>query len=43
MEHQQQPQNVSRQNFDDWMVPVYAPAAFIPVRGEGSWLWDQAG
>ena len=25
MEHQQQPQNVSRQNFDDWMVPVYAP------------------
>ena len=43
MEHQQQPQNVSRQNFDDWMVPVYAPAAFIPVRGEGSWLWDQTG
>jgi len=25
------------------MMPVYAPAAFIPVRGEGSRLWDQQG
>ncbi len=39
----QQQHNVSRQNFDDWMVPVYAPASFIPVRGDGSWLWDQEG
>ena len=23
--------------------PVYAPAPFIPVRGEGSRLWDQQG
>ncbi|MGJ5282024.1 aminotransferase class III-fold pyridoxal phosphate-dependent enzyme, partial [Acinetobacter baumannii] len=24
-----------------WMVPVFAPANFIPVRGEGSRIWDQ--
>lgn len=36
-------QSISRQNFDQWMMPVYAPAQFIPVRGEGAWLWDQAG
>ena len=36
-------QSISRQNFDQWMIPVYAPAAFIPVRGEGAWLWDQEG
>ncbi|MFU0923280.1 aspartate aminotransferase family protein [Kluyvera sichuanensis] len=36
-------QSISRQNFDQWMMPVYAPAAFIPVRGEGAWLWDQEG
>lgn len=39
----QQQENVSRKNFDDWMVPVYAPASFVPVRGDGSWLWDQEG
>ncbi|MCE0827243.1 aspartate aminotransferase family protein [Buttiauxella sp. A2-C2_NF] len=36
-------QSITRQNFDDWMMPVYAPASFIPVRGEGSTLWDQQG
>ncbi|MGP3594248.1 aspartate aminotransferase family protein [Vagococcus sp. WN89Y] len=36
-------QSVTRENFDQWMLPVYAPASFIPVRGEGSRLWDQAG
>lgn len=36
-------QPISRQNFDQWMMPVYAPAQFIPVRGEGAWLWDQEG
>lgn len=36
-------QSISRQNFDQWMMPVYAPAPFIPVRGEGAWLWDQQG
>ena len=34
---------VTRQLFDDVMVPNYAPAAIIPVRGEGSRLWDQDG
>ncbi|EOW6733618.1 aspartate aminotransferase family protein [Cronobacter dublinensis] len=36
-------QPITRQNFDEWMIPVYAPAAFIPVRAEGSTLWDQEG
>lgn len=36
-------QSVTRENFDEWMMPVYAPAPFIPVRGEGSRLWDQQG
>ncbi|MGL6019039.1 MAG: aspartate aminotransferase family protein [Gibbsiella quercinecans] len=39
----EQPIAVTRQSFDDWMVPVYAPADFILVRGEGSQLWDQQG
>jgi len=34
---------VQRADFDQVMVPNYAPAAFIPVRGEGSRVWDQAG
>lgn len=34
---------VTRQNFDQWMVPTYAPASFVPVRAEGSTLWDQQG
>ncbi|MFW0765640.1 aspartate aminotransferase family protein [Trabulsiella odontotermitis] len=36
-------QSITRNNFDEWMMPVYAPAAFIPVRGKGSRLWDQQG
>lgn len=31
-------QSVTRDDFDAWMMPVYAPAPFIPVRGEGSRL-----
>ncbi len=34
---------VTRADFDKVMVPTYAPGAFIPVRGEGSRVWDQAG
>lgn len=34
---------VTRQTFDEVMVPNYAPAAFVPVKGEGSRLWDQQG
>jgi len=34
---------VQRADFDQVMVPNYAPAAFIPVRGQGSRVWDQSG
>lgn len=34
---------VNRQTFDEVMVPVFAPNAFIPVRGSGLDLWDQDG
>lgn len=33
----------TRADFDKVMVPNYAPAGFIPVRGHGSRLWDQDG
>ena len=32
---------VNRDTFDEVMVPNYAPSAVIPVRGEGSRMWDQ--
>lgn len=32
---------VTRDTFNDVMVPNYNPAAMIPVRGEGSRVWDQ--
>ncbi|NKF49515.1 aspartate aminotransferase family protein [Shewanella sp. WXL01] len=35
--------NLTRAQFDEVMVPNYAPAAVIPVRGEGSRVWDQEG
>ncbi|MDN7671957.1 aspartate aminotransferase family protein [Burkholderia oklahomensis] len=35
--------NVSRQTFDEVMVPVFAPAPFVPDRGEGSRVWDTEG
>lgn len=38
----QQPQ-VERADFDRVMVPNYAPASFVPVRGLGSRVWDQSG
>jgi len=34
---------VTRALFDEVMVPCFAPAQFIPVRGEGSRVWDQQG
>src|SRR3954469_7548462 len=34
---------VSRATFDEVMVPCFAPAPFLPVRGEGSRVWDQQG
>ena len=35
--------SVNRSTFDQVMVPNYAPQAMIPVRGEGSRIWDQDG
>ena len=32
---------ITRPLFDQIMVPNYAPLAMIPVRGEGSRVWDQ--
>jgi len=32
---------VNRELFNDVMVPNYAPSAVIPVRGQGSRVWDQ--
>ncbi|WP_159566986.1 bifunctional acetylornithine/succinyldiaminopimelate transaminase [Budvicia diplopodorum] len=35
--------SVNRETFDNVMLPVYAPAAFVPVKGKGSRVWDQQG
>ncbi|WP_421683908.1 aspartate aminotransferase family protein [Stutzerimonas urumqiensis] len=37
------PLPVNRADFDQVIVPTFAPAAFVPVRGEGSRVWDQSG
>jgi acetylornithine/N-succinyldiaminopimelate aminotransferase len=34
---------VHRNDFDQVMVPNYAPMGFVPVRGEGVRVWDQEG
>jgi acetylornithine/N-succinyldiaminopimelate aminotransferase len=34
---------VTRQTFNEVMVPNYQPAAMVPVRGEGARFWDQQG
>lgn len=34
---------INRALFDEVMVPNYNPAAIVPVRGEGSRVWDQTG
>ncbi|MET3819188.1 succinylornithine aminotransferase [Burkholderia sp. PvR073] len=34
---------VTRQTFDEVMVPVFSPAPFVPDRAEGSRVWDTAG
>ncbi|HEY0914794.1 MAG TPA: aminotransferase class III-fold pyridoxal phosphate-dependent enzyme, partial [Solimonas sp.] len=34
---------LNRQLFNEVMVPNYAPSEIIPVRGEGSRIWDQQG
>ncbi len=34
---------VTRATFDEVILPVYAPAQFVPVKGKGSRVWDQQG
>jgi acetylornithine/N-succinyldiaminopimelate aminotransferase len=34
---------VTRQTFDEVLVPTYAPAAMVPVRAQGLDVWDQEG
>ncbi|MCQ3895966.1 aspartate aminotransferase family protein [Klebsiella quasipneumoniae] len=34
---------ITRATFDEVILPIYAPAAFIPVKGKGSRVWDQQG
>jgi len=34
---------VSRNTFDELMVPVYAPATIIPAKAQGSRVWDTEG
>ena len=38
-----QSMQVSRADFDRFMMPNYAPVDMVPVRGQGSRLWDQEG
>lgn len=35
--------SLNRAAFDQYMVPNYAPADFVPVMGAGSRIWDQSG
>ena len=34
---------ITRATFDEVILPIYAPAEFIPVKGKGSRIWDQQG
>ncbi|NHB93990.1 bifunctional acetylornithine/succinyldiaminopimelate transaminase [Photorhabdus cinerea] len=34
---------VNRNTYDQVMLPIYSPAQFIPVKGQGSRVWDQQG
>ncbi len=36
-------QSITRELFDEVMVPNYAPGKIIPVKGQGSRVWDQDG
>ncbi len=35
--------SMTREDFDAYTVPCFAPAPFIPVRAAGSRVWDQQG
>ena len=34
---------VTRNNFNDFILPFYNPSFFIPTKGKGSRIWDQKG
>lgn len=34
---------ITRHDFDEYIIPMFSPAPFIPVKGEGSMVWDQTG
>jgi acetylornithine and succinylornithine aminotransferases/succinylornithine transaminase family len=34
---------ITRHDFDEYIIPMFSPAPFIPVKGEGSTVWDQTG
>ncbi|MHC7872765.1 bifunctional acetylornithine/succinyldiaminopimelate transaminase [Klebsiella pneumoniae] len=34
---------ITRATFDEVILPIYAPAELIPVKGKGSRVWDQQG
>lgn len=34
---------ITRATFDEVILLIYAPAEFIPVKGQGSRIWDQQG
>lgn len=34
---------ITRATFDEVILPIYAPAEFIPVKGRGSRVWDRLG
>ncbi|HEK0625392.1 TPA: aspartate aminotransferase family protein [Proteus mirabilis] len=36
-------QHINRATYDQVMLPIYSPANFIPVKGQGSRVWDQQG
>ena len=35
--------DITRATFDEVILPIYAPAEFIPVKGQGSRVWDRQG
>ena len=35
--------SMTREDFNSYMVPCFAPAPFIPVKAAGSKVWDQQG
>lgn len=34
---------ITRDSFDELILPLYNPASFIPIKGKGSRIWDQNG